>query len=408
MKIIWQLFGAHIVLVLIILILFLGWLIWPRKYKSVRKYLIRTSGLVLLGSTFLGLYAYWPREYDKNYLNDSLSAELEATPLKQLADSIGFHIGMATSPGSPYLKTITKEFNSVVAENHFKPGKLLVDASNWKFDFDKADELMTYCQANNLRMRGHTLVWGKFPGMTFPQQWVEVINNSPDPKETMEGLMKRYIEMVMGHYKGRISTWDVVNEPMAGIGLYPSIFSKSMGEEYIDYAFKIAHGVDPNCSLFLNEQIVDYDGPQGKAFLSLLERLLDRGVPIHGVGLQTHHINEVHDLDELKQYISIIGHMGLKVEITELDARLLLFGGAEDPYQAQGDQFREVVKICIDDPACEGVTLWGITDGANWMDAVPPFKWKSPNAPNIWDEDMRKKPAYVGIWEALRSSMGND
>ena len=160
--------------------------------------------------------------------------------------------------------------------------------------------------------------------------------------------------------------------------------------------------MDQDCSLFLNEQIVDYDGPQGTAFLALLKGLVDRGVPIDGVGLQSHHINRVHDIDALKRYIRSIGQLGLKVEMTELDVRLRLFGKEQDPYQAQGDQFRKIVEVCLDDPACDGVTLWGLTDGANWMDSVPPFKWKSPNAPNVFDEEMRKKPAYFGIKEALK------
>lgn len=407
MKIIWQLFGIHISLTLIILLLFLAWLFWPRKYPLIRKGLLMSSGLVLLGSVLLALYTYWPTEYEKQYLSKTLSPELTAIPLKQLADSIDFHIGVAVSPDPTFHKDILQEFNSVVAENHFKPGKLLVDAANWTFDFSKADKLMTFAEENDLRMRGHTLIWGKFPGMTFPKQWIEVINTASDPKKTMEGLIKRYIETAMGHYKGRISSWDVVNEPMAGEALYPSIFTQSMGEEYIDFAFKIAQEVDPDCSLFLNEQIIDYDGPSGKAFLALLARLLERGVPIHGVGLQSHHINRIHDTEALKKYIRTIGEMGLKVEITELDMRLLLFGDEQDPYQAQGDQFKKIVEVCLDDPACTGVTLWGLTDGANWMDGVPPFKWKSPNSPNILDEDMRKKPAYVGIWEALKGAQNH-
>ena len=51
-----------------------------------------------------------------------------------------------------------------------------------------------------------------------------------------------------------------------------------------------------------------------------------------------------------------------------------------------------------------GLTLWGLTDQANWMDQIPPFKWKSPNAPNIYDEEMNRKPAYLGIWNALNQS----
>ena len=407
MKMIWQLFSVHICLTLIILVLLLAWLVWPRKYPLVRKRLLISTGLVFLGSILLALCTYWPREYEKKYLKNQLSTELMATPLKQLADSIDFHIGVAISPDPTYHSHILKEFNSLVGENHFKPGGLLVDATNWTFDFSKADKLMEFSEANNMRMRGHTLIWGKFPGRTFPKQWIERINASADQKSTMEMLIKRYIETVMGHYKDRIPTWDVVNEPMGGDPLFPSIFTQSMGEEYIDYAFRIANQVDPNCSLYLNEQIGDFESPEAEEFLKLLQRLLDRAVPIHGVGLQMHHLNRVHDLVALKKYIRSIGEMGLAIEITELDARLLLFGQEEDPYQAQGDQFKGVVKICLEDPSCKGVTLWGLTDGANWMDAIPPFSWKSPNAPNIFDENLHPKPAYVGIWEALKNAQNN-
>lgn len=402
MKIIWQLFGVHISFVAVVLLLLIGWLVWPRKYPRARRRLLLSSVITFLFGILLGLNTYWPREYDKNYLEETLPAELEATSLRELADARDFYIGVALSPSPVHGTVIAREFNSVVAENHFKPGRLLVDAASWKFDFSKADELLAFAEANDMRMRGHTLIWGKFPGMTFPKQWIEQIDGASDKKQAMEVLIKRYIETVMGHFKGRVAAWDVVNEPMAGIELYPSLFTSSMGEEYIDFSFNIAHQVDPECSLFLNEQIRDYDGPQGVAFLDLLKRLLERGVPIDGVGLQSHHINQVHDIGALKRYIRSIGELGLKVEVTELDVRLRLFGKEKDPYQAQGNQFKKIVEVCLDDPACGGVTLWGLTDEGNWMDNIPPFKWKSPNAPNIFDEDMRKKPAYSGIWEALK------
>ena len=240
--------------------------------------------------------------------------------------------------------------------------------------------------------------------MTHPTEWIAQVEEATDKKEAMKTIMAKYINTVMEHYKGKIPTWDVVNEPMGGENLFPSLFTKTLGEEYIDLAFETAHEADPDCSLFLNEQISHYDSPQAKAFLKLLERLIERNVPIDGVGLQTHHINEIHELNGLKKYIRAIGSLGLTVEITELDIRLLLFKKEEDPYHSQGKQFKEIVNICLEDPNCKGVTFWGLTDGANWMDAVPPFSWKSPNGPNIFDEAMRRKPAYLGAWEALLSA----
>ncbi|MDH3652384.1 MAG: endo-1,4-beta-xylanase [Saprospiraceae bacterium] len=403
MKIIWQLFSVHIIVITIILILLIAWLVWPRKFKTTRKALLATNGFVLLCGLAMAMYTYWPRQYQKLYLNAPISAEIKSTPLRALADSIDFNIGVAISPGSNFKELIVTEFNSVVAENHFKPGYLMKDPGSWEFDFSSADELIAFSRSNGLRIRGHTLIWGKFPGMTYPKEWISQINEASDKEQKMKALMTQYIETVMGHFKGQVPTWDVVNEPMGGEQLYPSIFTQSMGEEYIDLAFQLARETDPSCTLFLNEQISYYDSPQAKAFLKLLERLINRKVPIDGVGLQTHHINQIHQLEGLKGYIREIGALGLTVEITELDIRLLLFDDEEDPYKAQGQQFKEIVSICLNDPACNGVTFWGLTDGANWMDAVPPFKWKSPNCPNLFDEDMVKKPAYVGVWEALRA-----
>lgn len=409
MEMIWQLFGIHITLFLIILFLFIAWLIIPRRLKKIKLYTILACCLLIIGSILAGMITYWPKEYDKTYLNHEVPAEISSTPLKALADSINFHIGMAINPLHSDYDYISSEFNSITAENHFKPGKLLIDAKNWEFDFSIADSLLDYAIANNLRMRGHTLIWGKFPGMTHPKAWTSMVRNSTDPEAEIKKIIKQYITTVMGRYKGRVMNWDVVNEPMNGEELFPCIFTEAMGESYIDYSFQIARETDPECELILNEAIGDYDGPQGKGFLNLLKRLIDRGVPIDGVGLQTHQIKKIHDVTALKNYIREIGKLGLSVEITELDIRLLLFDEFDDPYQAQGDQYYEIVKTCVEEPMCKGVTFWGLTDKTNWMDKVPPFQWKSPNAPNILDEEMNIKPAYIGIWNALNEgSMNNN
>lgn len=400
---IWQLFGVHISLSMLILVLFLLWLVWPRRYPKLRKAFIRGCGGVLLASILLASYTYWPRSFEKKYVHKDPEANSSVGTLREMAESMDFYIGIASSHDLAYPELISKEFNSLVAENDFKPGQLLIDAKNWKFDFTKADKLLSFADAQNMRLRGHTLIWGKFPGMTYPAEWQEEIKLATDKEAKMKALMRQYIETVMQHFKGRVLDWDVVNEPMGGNTLFPSVFTESMGESYIDYAFQLAREFDPDATLYLNEQITDYESEQAAAFLGLLQRLLDRGVPIDGVGLQCHHLNNIHDTEALRDYIRKIAEMGLEVEITELDVRLLLFKAFEDPYQAQGDQFRKIAEICLDDPACKGLTLWGLTDATNWMDAVPPFKWKSPNAPNIFDEDMNKKPAYWGLYEALKS-----
>jgi len=402
MKMIWELFGVHITFFIFILFILIVWLAWPKRQKQVKRALLMTLGVVLMAALTSGLAAYWPRHFEKTYLSENrVNGDLENYSLSRLADSLDFFIGMAVKPDSLYQHWVPGEFNSVTAENHFKPGWLLDNPEVWKFDFTTADELLQQANAHGMRMRGHTLIWGKFPGRTHPVAWIRMAEQAKDPEVAMTQIITRYITEVMTHFKGKVTTWDVVNEPMGGEVLFENIFTRTLGESYIDLAFHTAHAIDPSCELILNEAIGDYDGPQGMAFLELLKRLRERGVPVHGVGLQTHHINNIHDVEAFKRYLRDIGEMGYKTEITELDIRLLLFKKAKDPYQAQGDQYYEITRVCLEEPTCQGLTIWGITDRENWMDQIPPFSWKSPNAPYILDEDLNKKPAYWGIHQAL-------
>jgi len=325
MGILWDLFGVHIVLISIILLLLVAWLIWPRKQRVIRNWLIRSCGIILTISILCAVVSYWPKSYDKTYLDQIPAYFDENVTLSQLADSIDFYIGIAVTNDSLSNKYVPIEFNSITAENHFKPNRLLKNASKWIYDFSVADSIADIAFRNNIRLRGHTLIWGKFPGRTYPSHWGELINNAEQKDEAAKAIIKKHIETVVGRYKGRISSWDVVNEPMAANGLYQSIFTRALGENYIDYSFNIAHEVDPACKLFLNEAIVDYNGPIGREFLKLLERLIDRDVPIYGVGLQTHHIFKKHDVDELKSFMKEIADLGLKIEITELDMSISHF-----------------------------------------------------------------------------------
>lgn len=81
---------------------------------------------------------------------------------------------------------------------------------------------------------------------------------------------------------------------------------------------------------------------------------------------------------------------------------IIHFADADDPYKTQREQYYQIVKACLDESACQGVTVWGLTDASNWMDNIVPFKWNAPNAPYLLDEDMNKKPAFYGIWRALK------
>jgi endo-1,4-beta-xylanase len=70
--------------------------------------------------------------------------------------------------------------------------------------------------------------------------------------------MRRHIFTVVGHYQGRISTWDVVNEALAPDGtLAENVFLRKLGPSYIEDAFRWAHQADPDAILLYNDNKVE-------------------------------------------------------------------------------------------------------------------------------------------------------
>jgi len=91
---------------------------------------------------------------------------------------------------------------------------------------------------------------------------------------------------VVGRYRGRIYAWDVVNEAIADDGtLRDTVWLRNIGPEYIELAFRWAHEADPQALLFYNDYGAEDIGVKSNAVYNLVKRLLEKDVPIHGVGL---------------------------------------------------------------------------------------------------------------------------
>lgn len=185
---------------------------------------------------------------------------------------------------------IKRHFNSITAENEMKPEALEPIEDN--FNFSIADEYLNFCRKNNIAIRGHTLVWHQqTPNWFFenPQTGKKLTNSEKDKKILLERL-KKYIQTVVSRYKGRIYAWDVVNEAIdenEPDGFRRSDWFNVLGPEYIEKAFIYAHQADPNAQLFYNDYSTE--NPVKREYIyKLIKSLREKGIPIHGVGLQCH------------------------------------------------------------------------------------------------------------------------
>jgi len=371
---------------------------------------LRKIGLMILGSLIIIFAVIWllffrPKQYKKTYLKDA--SEWKNLNIRQYADSIGFYIGAI--PGGTEISDplFCNNFNSLTPESALKMGPLFMNGSIGEYDFTHADELVDQALAKNLRVRGHTLVWGKQSDMFKNpdlRKWLETFPKEERTRQLKE-LTDKHIVTVLNHFRGRIKTWDCVNEPTS---LYKTgeiennVYTEYLGKDYIADALKLAHSVDSSLKLFLNEQIFDYNNKQADCFTELVRNLKKNDVPVSGIGIQSHILTKTDTaIIDLQNYIKIFTDMGLEVEITELDIRLRIFDAAKDPYDAQGRYYARLIKAAMANPMCKGVTFWGFCDDKCWIDNYP---FPKPNEPYFFDSEMKPKPAFYEVYKTLKYS----
>ncbi len=268
-----------------------------------------------------------------------------------------------------------------------------------QFHFAMADAALAFADANEMTLRGHTLVWyGAMPA------WTNDIASAADA----ERAMTLHIERVVSRYRGKIKTWHVVNEaiddPKGSVpGLRPNVWLRNLGERYIDLAFRTAHRADPDAELILNDfdmECADGASPHKReALRRLVHALLDRGAPLHGIGLQGHIKGQnVIDRDGLSALVADMHALGLSVHVTELD---VIDGSLPGPVPvrdsivaARAYDFLDAI-VAAARPAFIGT--WGITDRYTWVPTWYKRKDGLPNRPLPLDADYRPKPLWSVI-----------
>ena len=323
--------------------------------------------------------------------------------LRDAALAANLHFGAAVdtnTTGTP-LALAASEFTSATAENSMKWTSL--SPSSGVYDFSDADAFVSWATTQSHRIRGHTLFWSRGNGL--PSWLAPEVTGAPDPQAALTQLMQTHAATVVGRYAGQIAQWDVVNEPLGELSTShdpASFFYQTLGESYLDIAFNAAHTADPSALLFLNETAIANFPAKLPGLIAVVEGMLSRGVPIHGVGLQGHFIFFPPDVTQLRSALEALAALGVVVEFTEVDIRLPLFAAAPDPLAAQADAYEALTALCLDIAACTGITVWGIHDGDTWLDSFSLTAGAAPNRPLLFDAAYAQKPAYDGVVAGLQ------
>jgi endo-1,4-beta-xylanase len=304
-------------------------------------------------------------------------------------------VGAAVEPDllqqdAAYVATLLREFNAITPENALKWG--VVHPSERAWNLEPADRLVAFAEANQLRVHGHTLVWhGQLAG------WLTPALTRPEVARALAA----HIETLVGRYARRIASWDVVNEAVAadGGGLRDTYFLRACGKDYVEAAFRLAHAADPGARLYYNDYGAEGAGRKSDAVYALARRLLDAGVPLHGVGLQMHlRVTRPPSVAAVAANVARLVELGLEVRISEMDVRIRRVHRG-DPLARQRRVYHDAIAGCAGMAGFAGVTFWGVSDRHSWVHGE-----FGQDAPLLFDRDYRPKPAYHGVREALAAA----
>ncbi|MFB8207671.1 MULTISPECIES: endo-1,4-beta-xylanase [unclassified Streptomyces] len=305
--------------------------------------------------------------------SDAHAAE---TTLGAAAAQSGRYFGTAIASGklgdSAYTSIAAREFNMVTAENEMK-----IDATEpqrGQFSFTAADRVYDWAVQNGKKVRGHTLAWhSQQPG------WMQSLSGS-----TLRQAMIDHINGVMGHYKGKITQWDVVNEAFAdgNSGARRDSNLQRTGNDWIEAAFRAARAADPAAKLCYNDYNVEnWTWAKTQAMYNMVKDFKQRGVPIDCVGFQSHFNSGSPYDSNFRTTLQNFAALGVDVAITELDIQ-----------GASASTYASVTNDCLAVSRCLGITVWGVRDSDSW---------RSGDTPLLFNNDGSKKAAYTSVLNAL-------
>ncbi|GAA2918336.1 endo-1,4-beta-xylanase [Kitasatospora cinereorecta] len=285
------------------------------------------------------------------------------------------HLGEAQ-----YASTLDAQFDSVTPENEMKWDA--IESTRNSFNYSSADQIVNRARSKGMKVRGHTLVWhSQLPG------WVGGLGTAD-----LRTAMNNHITQVMTHYKGKIDSWDVVNEAYqdgSSGARRSSPFQDKLGNGFIEEAFRTARAVDAGAKLCYNDYNTDGQNAKSNAVYAMVKDFKQRGVPIDCVGFQSHFNSNSPVPSDYRANLQRFADLGVDVQITELDI--------EGSGSSQAASYSSVVNACLAVTRCTGITVWGVTDK---------YSWRSSGTPLLFDGNYNKKPAYDAVLTALGGSTG--
>ncbi|MGA2712258.1 MAG: endo-1,4-beta-xylanase [Bryobacteraceae bacterium] len=321
-----------------------------------------------------------------------------------------------TDLSGPHAQLLTRHFNSIVSGNDMKWSS--VENTKGTFTYGNADNEVGFAVCNEMQVRGHNLVWAT--GAQTPSYAFGDGTNSPANQATVTANIQEHIQNEVTHFGNKVYVWDVVNEPLDPAQpdcLDHGPFYQVLGKSYIDIALQAARQFAPaGTKLFLN----DYDTTEPArlaCLVQVVEDLRNRGIPIDGVGHETHNKINFPSVTAMVNAINLVAATipNLDQQVTELDESVYTTSQVANPTVCAASDYN-VTNGGVVPPSIlaeqgwlfaqyfnalrqlkgkiSAITFWGMADDDTWLSTFPCTHLDEPLP---FDSGLQAKPAYWGI-----------
>jgi endo-1,4-beta-xylanase len=344
--------------------------------------------------------------------------------MRTLAASKGMRFGSAVGAGHSksgsfrnpdYAALLQRDCGILVAENEMK-WQALRPAPD-AYNFAPFDEMLAFAEANGMAMRGHTLLWHR---PQWQPAWLEAYDFGVRPATEAARILTEHINAVTVRYRGRISSYDVVNETvMEDSSLAQTALSRAIGgtEALVDLAFHTARAALPDAQLVYNDYMSWEPGnEQHRAgVLRLLAGFKARGVPVDALGIQSHIRIGSYDPKtgtgpqqerEWRAFLNEVTMMGYDLLITEFDVNDQALP-ADIAVRDRGvaDYARAYLDVMFSYPQLTDVLAWGMCDSFSWLQEFKPLRTDGQSKrPCVYDDKMQAKPLHSTIGGAFAAA----
>jgi endo-1,4-beta-xylanase len=352
-------------------------------------------------------------------ITTTTAAQVNLSTLPPLKDQFSeyFMMGNIFNPGdvsgsSVTNARLTRHFNILTAENNMKPS--YISSAQGSYNWTTADSMVNAARASGFQVVGHTLLWHSQNASWMTSSSCTLAN------------MKTYITAVVDHFKGKIYSWDVLNEVFPDGVSATADWKTAMrtnnpwfdnqGYSFVYEGYLAARLADPDAILYYNDYNLDNPGKATmvRDMVRDVNQQYAAAYPgetrklIEGIGMQSHHNTNVTKA-HIKVTLDLFKPLGVRISVSELDVLgqsyqdFASVGAGANKHGSstvtnsglltQARLYGEYMALFIEyADIIERVSLWGITDNQSW---------RSAGLPLLFDPDGKAKPAYYQFAGAL-------